>query len=164
MPAEPDTAWTVAQIDKHWPMRLSQAAVDPDTTRVTAETRLDDYPLMAKLSKLGVAAHMGLLFGLVNQILLAALAIGLLCVIVWGYRMWWQRRPSRPTSSRAPAVGSPPSRGAWRGVPGPVLTVGLLLATAVGCALPVLGVTLLAFLTVDLGLAVAHRIRANAPA
>jgi uncharacterized iron-regulated membrane protein len=55
---------------------------------------------MAKLSKLGVQAHMGYQFGLANQLLLAALALGLLCVIVWGYRMWWQRRPTR-TDRRA---------------------------------------------------------------
>ncbi|MEK8104717.1 PepSY-associated TM helix domain-containing protein [Micromonospora sp. M12] len=56
----------------------------------------------------------GVLFGPINQILLAALALGLLCVIVWGYRMWWQRRPTR-TDRRAP-VGTVPERGrgGWR--------------------------------------------------
>jgi plastocyanin domain-containing protein len=42
----------------------------------------------------------------VNQILLAALALGLLCVIVWGYRMWWQRRPTR--ADRRALAGTPP--------------------------------------------------------
>ena len=56
-----------------------------------------------KLTRLGINAHMGRLFGLVNQLLLAALALGLLCVIFWGYRMWWQRRPAR--TGRAGVVG-----------------------------------------------------------
>jgi uncharacterized iron-regulated membrane protein len=33
---------------------------------------------------------MGSLFGLPNQILLAAVGTGLVLMIVWGYRMWWQ--------------------------------------------------------------------------
>jgi uncharacterized iron-regulated membrane protein len=66
---------------------------------------------MARLSKLGVQAHMGYLFGLANQLLLAALALGLLCVIVWGYRMRWQRRPTR--ADRRALVGTPPARGGW---------------------------------------------------
>lgn len=75
---------------------------------------------------------MGFLFGVVNQILLAVLAVGLLGVIVWGCRMWWQRRPTR--TDRA-----------------------LLAAIAVGWALPLLGITLAAFLLIDLTLAVARR-------
>jgi len=38
---------------------------------------------------------MGTLFGIFNQIALALLAIGLIFIILWGYRMWWQRRPTR---------------------------------------------------------------------
>jgi uncharacterized iron-regulated membrane protein len=49
---------------------------------------------------------MGDFFGLANQLLLAALAIGLITVIIWGYRMWWQRRPTR-NGNRA-LVGAPP--------------------------------------------------------
>ena len=54
---------------------------------------------------------MGILFGLVNQILLAALALGLLCVIVWGYRMWWQRRPTRADRR---AIAGTAARPRWR--------------------------------------------------
>jgi uncharacterized iron-regulated membrane protein len=158
IPAESGTAWTVTQTDKRWPVRLSAAAIDPASGQVTARTRWADYPLPAKLSKLGVAAHMGLLFGLINQILLAALALGLICVIIWGYRMWWQRRPTRDnqTGRRVP-LGSPPARGTWRELSKPALIIGILLVAAIGWALPVLGVTLLAFLALDLALALARR-------
>ena len=87
-------------IDNTWPVGLDRLAVDPATSTVVARSDFADWPLLAKLSKLGVQAHMGVLFGMVNQILLAALAIGLLCVIVWGYRMWWQRRPTRTGRAR----------------------------------------------------------------
>ncbi|CAI7974658.1 hypothetical protein FRAHR75_1470009 [Frankia sp. Hr75.2] len=90
---------------------------------------------------------MGLLFGAANQILLASLAIGLICVIVWGYRMWWQRRPTR--TDQAGLVGPAPARGTWRRLPRPALVALVLIAAAVGWALPVLGVALLAFLVLD---------------
>jgi uncharacterized iron-regulated membrane protein len=101
---------------------------------------------MSKLSKLGVQAHMGYLFGWLNQLLLAALALGLLCVIVWGYRMWRQRRPPAPTAPRS----APRRSGAPGGACTPaVLLVGLPVTVAVGWALPEFGVSLLAFLVID---------------
>ncbi|RIV37602.1 PepSY-associated TM helix domain-containing protein [Micromonospora radicis] len=147
VPGEPGTAWTVTQTDNLWPVGRDQVAVDPAAGAVTARNDFADWPLLAKLSALGVQAHMGLLFGAVNQILLAALAIGLLCVIVWGYRMWWQRRPTR-SDRRAPA-GAPPARGALRALPWWALAVGVPVVAALGWALPWFGVTLLGFLVVD---------------
>jgi uncharacterized iron-regulated membrane protein len=104
--------------------------------------------VLAKLSKLGVLAHMGLLFGVANQLVLAALAIGLLCVIFWGYRMWWQRRPTRADRTRP--VGVAPARAAWQRLPSWAIAVGVPLVLAVGYAMPVLGVSLLVFLAIDL--------------
>ena len=90
---------------------------------------------------------MGTLFGVVNQILLAALAIGLICVIVWGYRMWWQRRPTR--ADRRALAGAPPARGAWQQLPTWGIVVGVPVVFALGWALPLLGIPLAAFLVVD---------------
>lgn len=146
-PAEAGTAWTVAQTDRRWPVRLDQVAVDPADARVVNEVRWESWPLLAQLTKIGIAAHMGELFGVANQILLASLAGGLVCVIVWGYRMWWQRRPTR--ADHAGIVGPAPTRGTWRRVPRPALVALVLVTAAVGWALPVLGVTLLAFLALD---------------
>ncbi|WP_369523404.1 hypothetical protein [Micromonospora haikouensis] len=67
---EAGSAWAVTQVDNTWPV-----AVDPAGGEVTARSDFADWPLLAKLSGLGIQAHMGLLFGLVNQILLAALAL-----------------------------------------------------------------------------------------
>ncbi|MEU5784654.1 PepSY-associated TM helix domain-containing protein [Micromonospora lupini] len=143
----PGTAWTVTQTDNTWPVHKDRIAVDPATSSVTARSDFADWPLLAQLSGLGIQAHMGLLFGLVNQILLAALALGLLCVIVWGYRMWWQRRPTR--TDRRALAGIPPVRGGVRGLPLWALLIGVPVTVATGWALPLFGITLLAFLVVD---------------
>ncbi|MGI5212828.1 PepSY-associated TM helix domain-containing protein [Plantactinospora sp. CA-290183] len=156
VPTGAGQGWLVTQVDNTWPVRLDRVVVDP-ATGVVARSDFADWPLLAQVSKLGIQAHMGYLFGLVNQLLLAALAVGLLCVLVWGYRMWWQRRPTR--SDRRAPVGAPPARGAWRLLRWPLLTVGALLTVAVGVALPVFGVTLLGFLAVDLAVGLAARRR-----
>jgi uncharacterized iron-regulated membrane protein len=158
-PAEPGTAWTVVEDDPSWPYGWDRAAVDPATGTVVAHSRFADWPILAQLSKLGVAFHMGFLFGIVNQILLAALAVGLLCVVVWGYRMWWQRRPTR--ADRAAPLGAPPARGAWRQAHPAAAVLVLAVAAAVGWALPLLGLTLAAFLAVDLLLGGVRRWRAR---
>ena len=147
VPVQAGSAWTVAGIDTTWPVGLDRVAVDPVTASVVARSDFADWPVLAQLSKLGVQAHMGLLFGAVNQILLAALAIGLICVIVWGYRMWWQRRPTRG-DRRAP-VGTAPARGAWLGLPAWTIAAGIPVVFALGWALPLLGLPLAAFLVID---------------
>lgn len=133
-----DRAWVVEQVQRSWPEKQDAVAVDPVSGAVLDELRFADWPLAAKLARWGVDAHMGLLFGPANQVLLAALALGIACMIVWGYRMWWLRRPTR---GGPPGGSLPPSTGA-------VLVVGLA-AIGTGLFLPVLGLSLLAFLLVD---------------
>ncbi|GGM10616.1 MULTISPECIES: PepSY-associated TM helix domain-containing protein [Micromonospora] len=160
---ESGSAWVVNQNDNTWPVRLDRIAVDPATGTVVDRSDFADWPLLAQLSSLGIQAHMGQLFGPVNQVLLAALAIGLLCVIVWGYRMWWQRRPTR--SDRRAALGTPPARGGVRDLPWWALLVGVPVVAALGWALPWFGVTLLGFLVVDVVLGLlARRRHRHAPA
>ncbi|RSS78945.1 PepSY domain-containing protein [Streptomyces sp. WAC06614] len=154
-PANASSAWVVAQKDNVWPVHYDQVAVDNSKGEITSHTRWADYPLLAKLSKLGVQGHMGVLFGIVNQIVLAVIALGLILVTLWGYRMWWQRRPTR--EDRKATMGKAPSRGTWRSLPLPVLVVGVPLVAALGWALPVLGVTLLAFLVVDIVVGLVRR-------
>ncbi|MEU0081283.1 PepSY domain-containing protein [Micromonospora tulbaghiae] len=158
--AESGLAWTVAQVDNTWPVARDRIAVDPTTGAVTARSDFADWPLLAQLSSLGIQAHMGILFGPINQILLAALALGLLCVVVWGYRMWWQRRPTR-ADRRAP-LGAPPARGGVRGLPWWALLLGVPVTVALGWALPWFGVTLLGFLLVDIALGLLARRRRRA--
>jgi uncharacterized iron-regulated membrane protein len=147
VPKDTATAWTVSQTRNLWPVGRDSVDVAAATGTVVDRVNFADWPLLAKLTRWGINAHMGTLFGLPNQLLLAALALGLLCVIVWGYRMWWQRRPTR-ADRRAP-VGTPPDRGTWRQLH-PALLVTVIAGTAaIGWALPELGVSLLAFLAID---------------
>ncbi|MEU4560528.1 PepSY-associated TM helix domain-containing protein [Actinoplanes sp. NPDC023936] len=146
-PEDAATAWKVTQNDVVWPVRNDSIAVD-STGTVVDRVNFADWPLPAKLTSWGINAHMGLLFGPANQIVLAALAIGLITVIVWGYRMWWQRRPTR--ADRRAAAGAPPARGAWQQLPAWGIVLGVPVVVALGFALPLFGIPLLAFLVFDL--------------
>jgi uncharacterized iron-regulated membrane protein len=149
VPADGRTAWTVAQTRNLWPVGRDTVAVDAATSTVTDRVDFADFPVLAKLTTWGIQAHMGYLFGLVNQILLAALAIGLVCVIVWGYRMWWQRRPTR--ADRRALTGAPLGvRGAWQQLPSWAIVVGVPVVIALGWVMPLLGIPLAAFLVLDL--------------
>ncbi|MGX6603341.1 PepSY-associated TM helix domain-containing protein [Micromonosporaceae bacterium Da 78-11] len=151
VPADSASAWSVAQKDELWPIRMDRIAVDGDAGSVVDRSDFADWPLPAKLSRYGIAAHMGQLFGVANQVLLALLAIGLTRVIVWGYRMWWQRRPTR--ADRRAIVGAPPvGRGAWQQLPAWAIVVGVPLVLAVGWVAPLLGLPLAAFLLADLAI------------
>jgi uncharacterized iron-regulated membrane protein len=138
-------AYVVQQVQRHWPTQQDSVAVDAASGQVTATLRFADWPVMAKLARWGVDAHMGLLFGLVNQLVLAALVVALLTTIVLGYRMWWRRRP-------AGAFGAPVARGAWRQVPLRVLLPLGAVTLVVAFFLPLLGVSLAAFLVLDTAL------------
>ncbi|GAA1170927.1 PepSY-associated TM helix domain-containing protein [Streptomyces hebeiensis] len=141
-----DSGYVVAQTDQQFPVRLDSVSVDPASGMIMDELRFADYPLLAKLTRFGIDAHMGLLLGLPNQVALGALALALILIIVWGYRMWWLRRP---TKERRLGAGRAIPRGAWRRVP---LTVLLPLAAATaltGWFLPLLGISLLVFLALD---------------
>lgn len=145
-PADPASPYVITQLERSWPTQADSAAVSQDTAEVIEVVRFEDHPLMAKLSRWGVDAHMGLLFGVANQILLTVLCGGLIWVIVLGYRMWWQRRPTRAETW---GVGRPYPRGSFLALSWPLKAAVALSCVAVGWAMPVLGVSLLAFLLID---------------
>ncbi|MUL41418.1 PepSY domain-containing protein [Streptomonospora sp. PA3] len=146
VPDAASTDYVVKQVDRSWPTRVDSAAIAADTGEVVDLVRFADYPLMAKFSRWGIDAHMGVLFGLPNQLLLTALAAGLITVIVMGYRMWWQRRP---THARALSAGRPYPRGSFRALPLPLKAGVVVLPAVFGLAVPLLGASLLLFLAVD---------------
>ncbi|MCI3274263.1 PepSY-associated TM helix domain-containing protein [Streptomyces cylindrosporus] len=155
-PADAESAYVVKQVQRSWPEKQDSVAVDPATGEVTDVLRFADYPLLAKLTRWGIDLHTGILFGLVNQIALMALALSLVLLIVWGYRMWWQR-------GRGSSFGRPIPRGAWQQVP-PQILVPCVAATAVlGYFVPLLGIPLAGFLVADVVLGeIAHRRRRGA--
>ena len=149
-PAEAGQAWKVAERKRDWPTRADAIAVDPDTGKVTDRVNLSQWPLLAKLTDWTIDAHMGLLFGVANQIVLALTMVGLISVIVRGYRMWWQRRPTRGS---AWAAGRAPLRGTLRQLPPWAGVAVVAVAVGIGWALPLFGLSLLAFLLVDVAVA-----------
>lgn len=71
----------------------------------------------------------------------------IVAMVVWGYRMWWLRRPTRAHVLR---FGRPARRGAWREIPLAAVVALLALAVGVGLFLPLFGVMLAIFVVVDL--------------
>ncbi|WP_319448676.1 MULTISPECIES: PepSY-associated TM helix domain-containing protein [unclassified Mycobacterium] len=153
-PAEPGQGWRVEENKRDWPTRYDAISVDPDTGAITDRVNFADWPFLAKLTDWAIGAHMGILFGIVNQILLALTAIGLITIVVRGYRMWWQRRPTRGSTW---AVGRAPLRGTLRNVSPAALVALATVAIAVGWFLPLFGLSLLAFLVVDAAVAAFKR-------
>lgn len=157
IPAKPDTAFTVAQTRQPFQFSTDSVAIDGATGQITDTVRFADWPFAAKLTFWAIGLHMGILFGLVNQIALLALAAALLVMIVLGYTMWWRRRPTRGTQR----WGRPPARGALRGLH-PVAVGAIVIGSVlVGWFVPLLGLTLLGFVAVDMVFGVFQRRRAS---
>ena len=141
-PRKADQVWTVREYDRGWPSQVDTVAIDPDSMAITSRADFATFPIV-KLIRWGIDAHMGILFGLANQIVMAVLGIGLMVMIVYGYRIWWLRRP---VAGAAPmtlvrAFGYLP--GGWK-------AAVIVLALAFGWALPVMGASLLVFVVIDL--------------
>jgi len=88
--------------------------------------------------------HMGILFGLANQLLLIAFGIALCVLIVWGYRMWWMRRPAQSVVNPVQTLcQSGLALSGW----GRAVTA--IVSVLLGLAMPVMGVSLALFVLVD---------------
>ncbi|MDN8600692.1 PepSY-associated TM helix domain-containing protein [Citrobacter sp. S2-9] len=143
-PKDTQHGWTVTEIDRRWPTQVDAVSVDPQTLRVIDRTHFSDFPLMAKLTRWGVDFHMGILFGVLNQMALIAFGVGLCLMIVIGYRLWWSHRPARSEVNPAQTLVQGVLAISWQGRCGLVV-----LAVALGVAMPVLGFSLLLFMVVD---------------
>lgn len=144
-PKDEGQAWTVSEIDRSWPSQVDAVSVDPVSFAIVDRVEFASFPLVAKLTRWGVDAHMGVLFGLPNQLLLAFFGFGLCAMIALGYRMWWLRRPALPVQNPAQTLLT-----AWLTLPRYAQGASLIVALALGMVLPVMGVSLLAFVALDL--------------
>jgi len=132
----------VAERAEGMPVHRGSIAVDPYTGDTLARIGWEDYSPAAKVAWVARQFHTGQLFGLANQILLGVLVVGLLALVLSGYRMWWRRSPYRN-----PLTGAPPT--VWRGLGLPRLALVASVTLLLGLTAPVLGVSLVAFLVVD---------------
>jgi uncharacterized iron-regulated membrane protein len=142
-PRTVDQAFRVSEYDRRWPTQVDTVAVDPADMRVTSRADFATFPIIAKLIRWGIDAHMGVLFGVVNQIVMAVFGIGLMASIAYGYRMWWLRRPTAGGSPRTLVK-------AFSYLSAPAKTVVAIVAVALGVALPAMGASLALFLFIDL--------------
>ena len=162
LPTEAGNGVRVAELDKPYRLTTNVASVDPATNTVSSEIDYwRDYSVVAMLADWGIRGHMGLLFGLANQLILLGVAVALVAVIIGGYRMWWQRRPTRGSGW---AVGRPPLRGTWKRLPPWAIGTIIVIATAIGWFLPLLGLSLAGFVLVDVLVGVAKSRKENADA
>ncbi|MBO3731392.1 Dyp-type peroxidase [Glycomyces niveus] len=155
LPTGAGTQYLVAETHRALPLEQDQMVVDTASgaPEVAEELRFADWPFMAQVTNVLIAAHMGLLFGLANQLLLAAVMVALACMIVWGYRMWWQRRP------KDGLVGRPYPRGSLRRLPWPLVAGIVAVAAGAGWLFPLFGVSLAAFVAIDIAIGLWQRFR-----
>lgn len=135
-------AWSVREIDRSWPTQVDSIAIDPVTMTITSRADFATFPLIAKLIRWGIDMHMGILFGWVNQLLMATFGIALCVIVTLGYVMWIKRRP-------APGAPVQTVAAAWLGLSGLGRVLAIVAAVALGWSLPLMGVSLLAFLCID---------------
>lgn len=150
------TAWVVQETQRFYPTQVDAVAINPATFEVTDRTDFKDYPFMAKLTRWGIDTHMGLQFGLANQIALFVFALALMLMCAWGYLMWWQRRPKGERG-----FGPAPTLASLRQVPLWAWGLTAVFAVAVGIFIPLLGISLLVFLVADTLVSLVHRRKAE---
>ena len=137
------SAWLVREIDHSWPTQVDSVAVDTASLTVIDHAEFKDFPLIAKLIRWGVDAHMGVLFGVINQLILAAFGIALCAVIIYGYKMLWQRR--RNSKGKQNTLTA-----AWLKLSKNTQITLSVITIILGYALPLIGVSLFLFCMIDL--------------
>lgn len=142
LPEAPGQAWRVTEARVPWRLSRDAVTVDGATGELVDRVDFADWPFPAKATEWLIGLHAGRLFGWVNQLALAGIAVGLIALILRGYRMWFLRgRDGRPGRL------APPSR--WRALR-PAPTAAVLLAILAYSALaPLFGLSLLLFLLLD---------------
>ncbi|WP_447858504.1 PepSY-associated TM helix domain-containing protein [Enterobacter ludwigii] len=137
-------AWSISEIDRSWPTRVDAIAIDENRMQVVDKIEFAQFPLVAKLIRWGVDAHMGILFGLPNQLILAMFGAGLCLMIIFGYQMWWLRYP---VNKRLPGKGTLTASFLLLSAPGKVLWLSIIIP--VSLFLPLTGGGLAFIFAVD---------------
>ena len=112
--------------------------IDRYTGNVLADVRYADYSPYARLMAWGVAFHEGDL-GLWNIALNTGFCLSVILMAVSGLVLWWKRRPA------GARLGAPP-----RPTQIPYAKGAILVMLALSLAFPMLGLTLLAVIVLDL--------------
>ena len=97
-----------------------------------------DYGPLGRWLEFGINTHMGQTFGVLNQVVLVAVCLGIIFLAVSAAVMWWKRRPSG-------SLGVPPLPADRR------VFVGLFVILGIGGILfPLTGISLIVMVALDL--------------
>jgi uncharacterized iron-regulated membrane protein len=83
--------WTVHSDTQNRPRRIT-ISLDPVTGAIVKREPFSQQPLLDRIVDTGVAMHEGQLFGLANQLLGLATAMGLVTLSFSAIVLWWRRR------------------------------------------------------------------------
>jgi uncharacterized iron-regulated membrane protein len=137
LPSGRQPFWRVRSETQNRP-RVRELELDMRTGALLRDQRFSDRPLVDRIVGVGVAAHEGQLFGIANQLLGLATALGLITLCVSAVVMWWRRRPDG-------ALGVPAARVTEFRIK-PVLGATIV---ALALLLPVFGASLLCVALLD---------------
>lgn len=119
------------------PQRERTLYLDQYSATVLKDIRYRDYGPIAKAVSYGTALHMGRYFGVANQIVCAAISLGLAAMAVTGFVMWWKRRPAGALGAPSREREGPPMR-AWKAA-----------LVVLGIVFPLMGLTLVGVWLID---------------
>jgi uncharacterized iron-regulated membrane protein len=143
LPADETGVWTISHDsmsnDGPDPSADRTIHVDRYTGAVLASVGFADYSAYAKAMAYGIAFHEGDM-GLWNLVLNTVFCLSVIFMAVSGTVMWWKRRPTG--ASRLVAPPMPADLPLWKGA--------VVLGLAVSMAFPLVGLTLIAVLALDL--------------
>jgi uncharacterized iron-regulated membrane protein len=139
LPIDDQTGWKVESQRQRFPMSRDAIVVNGATGAVVDRYDWSQEHWFSKMTTAGISFHQAELFGVPLQVFMTLLAVGVIALVVFGYKMWWQRRPQG-------GMGPPPPIRAWlRRAPLSLLLVVLVLAWL----LPTLGLSLLIWLVLE---------------
>jgi uncharacterized iron-regulated membrane protein len=137
-PRDANDVWRVANFDRNQPTARVQMMLDQYNGKVLFQAGWDVLPLGAKATGAGIPFHRGE-FGWWNQALLIFAALAAIFSVVSGIAMWWQRRPAK--SIAAPKI-------AWQHIRAVPFWIWLL-ASGLSLAMPVFGISVLIFVSIE---------------
>ncbi|MBY4868962.1 PepSY domain-containing protein [Burkholderia anthina] len=136
LPSGPDGVFTASYFPAD-PKAERTISIDQYSGAVLQDIHYADYGAVSQAVSYGTSLHMGRYFGLANQIVCAALSLGLAAMAITGAVMWWKRRPAGTLGAPSRERGAPPMRG-W--------IAGLVL---LGIVFPLTGLTIVAVWSID---------------
>jgi uncharacterized iron-regulated membrane protein len=103
LPSERMPRWRVRAETQNRPL-VREIELDARSGAILDDKGFDGKPALDRVIGVGIAAHEGQLFGIANQLLGLATAIGLMALCVSAIVLWWRRKPEGSLGVPAPAV------------------------------------------------------------